>query len=86
LDNDPLLDRCSMTVLRQALHEAELEPVRAFPAFGPIVFERWAMTRRPLDPRKCPIGIESNALNRDRSGDDALVDRVLKLEHSGQIT
>jgi hypothetical protein len=40
LHDDPLLDRCNVTLLRKALHEAQREPVRAFPALGPIVFER----------------------------------------------
>jgi hypothetical protein len=40
---------------------------------------------RPLDPRKCPIGIDANALNRDGSDHDALVDRLLELHRTGQI-
>jgi hypothetical protein len=41
--------------------------------------------RRPLDPRKCPIGIDANALNRDGSAHDDLVDRVLELYRTEQI-
>jgi hypothetical protein len=41
--------------------------------------------RRPLDPRMCPIGIDANALNRDGSVHDDLVDRVIELERTGQI-
>jgi hypothetical protein len=43
------------------------------------------MTRRPLDPRKCPIGIDANALNRDGSAHDALVDRLLDLYRTERI-
>ncbi len=42
-------------------------------------------TRRPLDPRKCPIGIDANAINRDGSAHDQLVDRLLELDRSGTI-
>jgi hypothetical protein len=40
---------------------------------------------RPLDPRICPIGIDANALNRDGSAKDGLVDRILELDRTGQI-
>lgn len=43
------------------------------------------MSRRPLDPRKCPIGIDANALNRDGTAHDSLVDRVLELDRAGNI-
>jgi predicted nucleic acid-binding protein len=43
------------------------------------------MNRRPLDPRKCPIGIDANALNRDGTDHDELVDRLLELERAGTI-
>lgn len=35
---EPLLDRCDLALLRRALVEAEEEPVRRFPSFGPIAF------------------------------------------------
>jgi hypothetical protein len=41
------------------------------------------MTRRPLDPRKCPVAIDANALDRDGSERDALVDRLLCLSAAG---
>jgi hypothetical protein len=43
------------------------------------------MTRRPLDPRICPIAIDANALNRDGSDHDNLVDRLLGLSSAGTI-
>jgi len=43
------------------------------------------MTRRPLDPRKCPVAIDANALDRDGSDHDALVDRLLGLASAGAI-
>jgi predicted nucleic acid-binding protein len=42
-------------------------------------------TRRPLDPRKCPIGIDANALNRDGSRHDELVEQLLDLDRAGTI-
>lgn len=41
--------------------------------------------RRPLNPSICPITIDANALNRDGSAHDALVDRLLKLWAGGTI-
>jgi hypothetical protein len=41
--------------------------------------------RRPLDPRSCPIAIDANALDRDGSNRDDLVDRLLKLWQDGKI-
>jgi hypothetical protein len=35
---DPFLDRCNIALLRQAYQEAAAEPLRDFPAFGPIRF------------------------------------------------
>ena len=35
---EPLLERCDLALLRRALVEAEDEPVRRFPSFGPIAF------------------------------------------------
>lgn len=43
------------------------------------------MIRRPLDPRKCPVAIDGNALNRDGSNHDALVDRLLELSTTSAI-
>ena len=38
LPTDPLYDRINIPMLRHALREAEAEPVRDYPHFGPIVF------------------------------------------------
>jgi hypothetical protein len=38
LPTDPLYDGFNITMLRHALREADTEPLRAFPHFGPIVF------------------------------------------------
>jgi hypothetical protein len=35
----PLLDRCDIAKLREALHESTAQPVREFPHLGPIHFE-----------------------------------------------
>jgi hypothetical protein len=43
------------------------------------------MTRRPLDPRICPVAIDANALNRDGGEHDDLVDRLLGLSSAGTI-
>jgi hypothetical protein len=40
LQPDTFLDRCNLSVLRAALREAVVEPVRDYPALGPIVFAR----------------------------------------------
>jgi hypothetical protein len=42
-------------------------------------------TRRPLDPRKCPVAIDANALDRDGSARDNVVDRLLGLSSAGTI-
>jgi len=39
LPDDPFYKRCDLALLRAALREAEAEPVRDTPAFGPVVFE-----------------------------------------------
>lgn len=39
----------------------------------------------PLDPRICNVAIDGNALNRDGSANDALVDRLLELADAGTI-
>jgi hypothetical protein len=41
--------------------------------------------RRPLNPRICPIAIDANALNRDGSARDCLVERLMKLWAGGAI-
>jgi hypothetical protein len=41
--------------------------------------------RRPLDPRICPVAIDANALDRDGSAGDHLVDRLLGLSSAGAI-
>lgn len=43
------------------------------------------MIHRPLDPRICNVAIDANALDRDGSDHDALVDRVLALSAAGGI-
>lgn len=43
------------------------------------------MTHRPLDPRKCPVAIDANALNRDGSAHDGLVYRLPALSSVGTI-
>ena len=43
------------------------------------------MTHRPLDPRICSVAIDANALNRDGSAHDELVDRLLGLSAAGRI-
>ena len=43
------------------------------------------MTHQPLDPRSCNVAIDANALNRDGSGHDALVDCLLKLSSARAI-
>jgi hypothetical protein len=43
------------------------------------------MTRRPLDPRICPVAIDANALNRDGGERDDLVDRLLGLSSAVTI-
>ncbi len=35
---EPLLERCNLDLIKLALVEAEEEPVRRFPSFGPIAF------------------------------------------------
>jgi hypothetical protein len=42
--------------------------------------------RRPLDPRICNIGHDANALDRDGTAADLLVDRFCKLSDDGKIT
>jgi len=44
------------------------------------------MSRRPLDPRRSGIVIDANALDRDGTSRDALIDRLLALQHRGQIS
>jgi hypothetical protein len=41
--------------------------------------------RRPLDPRRCNVAIDANALNRDGSAHDTSVDRLLNLWSDGTI-
>jgi hypothetical protein len=41
--------------------------------------------QRPLDPRICPVAIDANALDRDASARDNLVDRLLGLSSAGTI-
>ena len=43
------------------------------------------MSHQPLDPRICPVAIDTNALNRDGGPQDDLVDRLLALWSAGRI-
>jgi hypothetical protein len=43
------------------------------------------LTHGKLHPRRCGIALDSNALDRDRTSRDALVDRLLALEEAGSI-
>ena len=43
------------------------------------------MTRRPLAPRKVNVAIDGNALNRDGSAHDQLVDRLIALGKAGTV-
>jgi hypothetical protein len=43
------------------------------------------MTRRPIDPRICPVAIDANALDRDGTDHDGLVDRLLRLSSARTI-
>jgi len=40
LQADPFLDKCDVALLRKGLREAEAEPVKDYPEFGPVVFRR----------------------------------------------
>jgi hypothetical protein len=42
-------------------------------------------TRRPLDPRRVNIGLDANALDRDGSNHDRLVDRFCALSDAGVL-
>lgn len=44
------------------------------------------MSHRPLDPRICNIGVDANALDRNGSARDGLIDRFLKLRSAGDLT
>lgn len=37
---DATLDRCNISVLRAAFRDSAAQPIRDFPAFGPIIFTR----------------------------------------------
>jgi len=52
---------------------SEVIPMTPHPAF--------ASTRRPLDPRKANIGLDANALNRNGTDQDRLVERFCQLVH-----
>ena len=43
------------------------------------------MTHRPLDPRICNIGLDANALDRDGSDRDQLVQRFCDLSSAGTV-
>jgi hypothetical protein len=42
-------------------------------------------TRRALDPRRCSISIDANALDRNGTTNDQLVDRFVKLSSTGHL-
>jgi hypothetical protein len=44
------------------------------------------MTRRPLNPTICNIGLDANALDRDGSPRDRLVERFCNLSAAGELT
>ena len=44
------------------------------------------MTHRPLDPRICNVGIDANAIDRDGTDRDALVNSLLALYQAGTIS
>ena len=44
------------------------------------------MTHRPLDPRICDVAIDANAIDRDGTDRDALVNRLLALYQAGTIS
>lgn len=48
--------------------------------------ERLQMTRHPLDPRNGNVAIDTNALNRNGSLHDAMVDRLLAFSAAGTIS
>jgi predicted nucleic acid-binding protein len=87
---DPFLDRYSMSVLRAALREAVAQPLRDFPHFGPIVFTREHAVKRdpvhrPLDPRRVNVSIDANALDKNGTTRDMLVDRMLELRQADKV-
>ena len=43
------------------------------------------MAHRPLDPRRVNVALDTNALNRDGSPRDALVDRLIALIDGGEV-
>jgi hypothetical protein len=43
------------------------------------------MARRPLDPRKCNITIDNNALDRNGTASDLLIERLLELQRSRKL-
>jgi hypothetical protein len=43
------------------------------------------MTRRPLDPRLSNITIDNNALDKNGTARDALIDRLMTLQQSGEV-
>jgi hypothetical protein len=46
---------------------------------------RRPFTRRALDPRCCNIGHDANALNRNGTANDQLIDRFLALADAGDL-
>ena len=42
--------------------------------------------QRALDPRRCNIGHDANALDRDGTPNDQLIDRFLRLADAGDLT
>jgi hypothetical protein len=46
---------------------------------------RWSFPRRAIDPRRCNIGCDANALDRASTANDQFVERFIKLAGSGVI-
>jgi hypothetical protein len=44
------------------------------------------MSRRLLDPRRCNVTIDNNALDKNGTPRDALIDRLLTLRQTGEVT
>src|SRR5260370_38535313 len=43
------------------------------------------MACRPLDPRKCNVTVDNNALDRNGTASDLLIERLLELQRSRKI-
>jgi hypothetical protein len=52
---------------------------------GPKTEWELGVARRPLDPRKCNVTIDNNALDRDGTARDLLIERLLELQRSRKV-